>query len=135
MFPLSLMSPVCFTFSSRSPAFTIAHQYSRTTELESEPVGEDTISHRQCYLQKAPARQLPKINCVPLLQLTGEASVHVTYDHCLIEFLKQAGGSPEWIQLADIGIKGNGHFMHVEKNNLEVADVVKKWIEKRSGSA
>lgn len=66
---------------------------------------------------------------MPLLQLTGEASVHATYDHCLIQFLKQAGGDPEWIQLADIGIKGNGHFLHVEKNNLEIAAVVLDWIQ------
>jgi len=99
------------------------------TDLKYHAVGNDTIAHRNCYLQQEPARKLPKINSVPLLQLTSEASVHATYDHCLIQFLKQAGGEPEWIQLADIGIHGNGHFMHVEKNNLQIAAVVLDWIK------
>ncbi|KAJ4253927.1 hypothetical protein NW762_010325 [Fusarium torreyae] len=102
------------------------------SELESESVGDETLAHRNCYLQTEPARKLPNINKVPYLLLTGEASVHVTYDHCVIEFLKQAGGKPEWIKLADIGIKGNGHFLHVEKNNLEIASLVNDWIQKRT---
>jgi hypothetical protein len=60
--------------------------------------------------------------------LTGEASVHITYDHCAIDFLKQAGGKPEWIKLSEWGIKGNGHFLHVEKNNLQIAGLVDAWI-------
>ncbi|KAM0231969.1 hypothetical protein ACHAP5_010902 [Fusarium lateritium] len=97
-------------------------------ELESESVGNETLAHRNCYLQVEPARKLPQINKVPYLLLTGEASVHVTYDHCVIDFLKQAGGKPEWIKLADRGIKGNGHFLHVEKNNLKIAGIVDTWI-------
>lgn len=61
--------------------------------------------------------------------LTGEASVHITYDHCAVDFLKQAGGKPEWIKLAEWGIKGNGHFLHVEKNNLQIAALVDAWIK------
>lgn len=60
--------------------------------------------------------------------MTGEASIHITYDHCVIDFLKQAGGKPEWIKLANWGIKGNGHFLHVEKNNLKIAGLVEAWI-------
>jgi hypothetical protein len=57
--------------------------------------------------------------------------VHITYDHCIIDYLKQVGADPEWIKLSDIGIKGNAHFMHLEKNNGEVAGVVLDWIERR----
>ncbi|KAM0193851.1 hypothetical protein ACHAPQ_010662 [Fusarium lateritium] len=99
------------------------------SELESESVGNETLAHRNCYLQVEPARKLPQINKVPYLLLTGEASVHVTYDHCVIDFLKQAGGKPEWIKLANRGIKGNGHFLHVEKNNLKIAGLVDAWIK------
>ncbi|KAF7557649.1 hypothetical protein G7Z17_g561 [Cylindrodendrum hubeiense] len=107
---------------------------SSSSELEYESVGNETLAHRNCYLQKEPARTLPKINKVPYLLLTGEASVHVTYDHCVIDFLKQAGGSPEWIKLADKGIHGNGHFLHVEKNNLQIAALAEAWIQKKTYS-
>lgn len=82
-------------------------------------------------MQEEPARKLPNIAKVPYLMLTSEASVHVTYDHCLINYLKQVGANPEWIKLADIGIKGNGHFMHLEKNNDEIAAVVLHWMREK----
>ncbi|KAL0941411.1 uncharacterized protein CTRU02_204174 [Colletotrichum truncatum] len=111
------------------PAVTDASEF--TDKIES--VGQETLALRNCYRQKEPARQLPKISSVPYVALTGEASVHITYDHCIIDYLKQAGGNPEWIKLGDIGIKGNGHFGHVEKNNLDIASVVHKWIKKQQG--
>jgi pimeloyl-ACP methyl ester carboxylesterase len=101
------------------------------SELQQVIVGNDTLALRNCHLQAEPARKLPKISSVPYLCLTGQASVHTTYDHCVIDFLKQAGGSPDWIKLADLNITGNGHFMHLEKNNLEIAKVVNNWIQRK----
>ncbi|GKT49590.1 putative secreted lipase [Colletotrichum spaethianum] len=100
-------------------------------ELETEVVGNDTLALRSCHRQKEPARKLPKIASVPYLMVTTEASVHVTYDHCTVDYLKQVGGEPEWIKLGDIGIHGNGHFMHLEKNSLEIAEVVNSWIQEK----
>ncbi|KAI1843861.1 hypothetical protein JX266_009917 [Neoarthrinium moseri] len=100
-----------------------------SSELQTESVGNETMAKRNCYRQKEPARQLPNISSVPYLMVTAEASVHITYDHCIIDYLKQVGGSPDWIKLSDVGIKGNAHFMHIEKNNLEIAAVVEGWIE------
>ncbi|KAK2028436.1 alpha/beta-hydrolase [Colletotrichum zoysiae] len=107
--------------------------FSSSAELNAsiESVGEETLALRNCYRQKEPARKLPKIASVPYLALTGEASVHITYDHCIIDYLKQVGGRPEWIKLGDIGIKGNGHLLHLEKNSLEIAEVVHTWIQKQ----
>ncbi|KAK2607480.1 hypothetical protein N8I77_006148 [Diaporthe amygdali] len=99
------------------------------SELVQVEVGNDTLAHRSCHLQAEPARQLPKISAVKYLLITSEASVHITYDHCTIQYLKQTGGNPEWIRLADRGIHGNGHFMHLELNNLEIAVVVDDWIQ------
>ena len=62
--------------------------------------------------------------------VTGEASFHAPTDHCYAKLLKQAGVQATWIRLADVGIHGNGHAMMLEKNNLEVADVLYKWIAK-----
>ncbi len=106
---------------------------SSPTELVTETVGNATTALRQCIQQVEPARQLPNIASVPYLMITGEASVHATYDHCIVDYLKQVGAKPEWIKLSNIGIKGNGHFMHLEKNNKQIADVVLKWIAKREG--
>jgi hypothetical protein len=63
--------------------------------------------------------------------ITGEASPHITYDHCIINYLEQAGVRPEWIKLGDVGIHGNGHFSYLEKNSLEIAALVDRWMSSR----
>ncbi|KAL1651894.1 hypothetical protein SLS58_000017 [Diplodia intermedia] len=104
-------------------------------ELNTTSVGEDTLAKRSCLMQAEPARQLPKIASVPYIALTGEASPHMTYDHCIIDYLEQAGGSPEWIKLGEIGIHGNGHFGFLELNSHDIAGVVHQWIQNRTISA
>jgi hypothetical protein len=112
-----------------------SHKYHSTNtesiELVIESVGEDTLERRNCYQQVEPARRLPNISSVPYLGLSGEAGPHRTHGHCIINYLKQVGGSPEYIELADVGIKGNGHFMHLEQNSLEIARLVEGWIVDR----
>lgn len=84
----------------------------------------------RCWEQKSPGRQLPNLQKVPILVVTSEASYHRAYDHCTVKYLEQAGVHVTWIKLADIGIHGNGHMMMLEKNNLEIAAVMSRWIEK-----
>ena len=84
----------------------------------------------KCWMQKDPARQLPNLQKIPILIVTSEASYHAAYDHCTMKYLEQVGVRPTWIKLADIGIHGNGHMMMLEKNNLEIAAVLARWLAK-----
>ena len=84
----------------------------------------------RCWLQKAPARQLPNLQKVPVLILTSESSYHAAYDHCTVKYLDQAGVHATWTRLAEIGIRGNGHMMMLEKNNMEIAAAISRWLEK-----
>lgn len=43
---------------------------------------------------------------------------------------RKAGENSTVVQLPEIGIKGNSHFMFQERNNKELADVVESWIRK-----
>jgi pimeloyl-ACP methyl ester carboxylesterase len=95
--------------------------------LQEKPDGPDLA---RCWEQKSPARQLPRLRGTPILVLTAEASYHAPYDHCTVKYLEQAGVHPTWVKLADIGIHGNGHMMMLEKNNLEIAQVMAKWLSK-----
>jgi len=83
-----------------------------------------------CWAQKAPARQLPNLQKMPILVLTAEASYHAPYDHCTVRYLEQAGVKPTAIRLVDSGIRGNSHVMMLEKNNKEIAAVIANWLEK-----
>jgi pimeloyl-ACP methyl ester carboxylesterase len=82
----------------------------------------------RCWTQKSPARTLPNLQKLPILILTAEASYHAPYDHCTVKYLEQAGAHPVWMKLADIGIHGNGHMMMIEKNSLEIAGVLARWL-------
>lgn len=84
-----------------------------------------------CWLQSEPARQLPNLQNIPILIVTAEASYHAPYDHCTSLFLKQAGVEHDFVRLADVGIRGNGHMMMLEKNNLEIAAYFRQWLEKK----
>jgi hypothetical protein len=42
----------------------------------------------------------------------------------------QAGVKPEFVRLPDVGIRGNGHMMMLEKNNLEIAAYLAEWTRK-----
>jgi pimeloyl-ACP methyl ester carboxylesterase len=95
-------------------------------ERQSLPDAPDLV---RCWLQQEPARQLTKLKNVPLLILIAEASYHATYDHCTAAYLTQAGVKNTTIRLADIGIRGNGHMMMLEKNSDRIAEVMLDWLK------
>ena len=39
-----------------------------------------------------------------------------------------AGGTAKFMYLPALGIKGNGHMMMMEKNNLQIADLIIDWL-------
>jgi pimeloyl-ACP methyl ester carboxylesterase len=84
-----------------------------------------------CMRQAAPARRLPNLVGIPIAILTGEASYHAVYDHCTANYLAQAGVANEHIRLERKGIRGNGHGMPNERNNLEMAALVAGWLKSK----
>jgi pimeloyl-ACP methyl ester carboxylesterase len=94
-----------------------------------EPVADrpDVV---RCELQAEPARQLPRLQGIPMLILVGEASFIAPREHCPSKYLKQAGVDNTFVRLEDVGIHGNGHMMMIEKNNLEIAAFIQGWLEK-----
>ena len=85
-------------------------------------------SSSECVLQASPARKLKNISKVPVLLVTSEAGYHAVYDRCTVEYLRQAGVGVEWLNLPAEGIRGNGHFMFLERNSEEIAGRVERWI-------
>ncbi|HZM46867.1 MAG TPA: alpha/beta hydrolase [Burkholderiales bacterium] len=111
--------PLAFTPAAAAPS-------DLKFERQAEPDGPGLVC---CWLQAGPARQLANLRGIPVLILTSEASYHAAYDHCTSRFLRQAGVEHDFVRLADVGIRGNGHMMMLEKNNLEIAAFLQKWIE------
>ena len=82
----------------------------------------------KCMLQAEPARKLTNLQNVPVLVFAAEASYHAIYDHCTAKYLKQAGVKTDFVRLEDVGIKGNGHMVMIEKNNLDIAAMIAGWL-------
>jgi pimeloyl-ACP methyl ester carboxylesterase len=80
-------------------------------------------------MQKPPARALVNLKHIPVVIVAAEASYHQVYDHCTAKYLNQAGVKAEYIRLQDKGIRGNGHMVMLEKNNLEVARLLDDWTQ------
>ncbi|KAL7268389.1 hypothetical protein RUND412_008989 [Rhizina undulata] len=100
-------------------------------EIEKVRVKSTEVGRSDCLLQKEPARVWPRLRDIPVAVVTSEASYHAVYDHCIVGFLKQVGiRSVDSIRLEELGVRGNGHMMMLEKNNLEVAQVLDSWVEK-----
>jgi pimeloyl-ACP methyl ester carboxylesterase len=83
----------------------------------------------RCWVQPEPARQLPNLKGIPILIVVSEASYHAPYDHCTAKFLTQASVANTFVRLPSVGIRGNGHMMMLEKNNLEIAAFLTKWAK------
>src|SRR5207253_3042032 len=52
------------------------------------------------------------------------------YDGDSVAYLRKAGCTVEHIKLAERGIRGNAHFMMMEKNSREVLQPILDWMEK-----
>jgi hypothetical protein len=81
----------------------------------------------RCFTQAEPARKLPNLAGIPILILTSEASYHAPYDHCTSKWLEQAGAKNTFVRLADRNIRGNGHMMMLEKDNLDISAFLRRW--------
>ncbi len=81
-----------------------------------------------CWMQEGQPRHLVNLAGIPTLVLTSEASYHAPYDHCTVNYLAAAGVPATHIRLAELGIRGNGHMMMLEKNNLDIAALIERWM-------
>ena len=76
------------------------------------------------------ARKLVAVSERPILYLAAEASFYAPYNHCTVAYLKQADVKLDYVQLAEIGLRGNGHMMMMEKNSDAIAQVIADWLAK-----
>jgi pimeloyl-ACP methyl ester carboxylesterase len=82
----------------------------------------------RCWLQAGRPHELVNLKRVPQLMVTAEASFHAPWDHCNAAFLRQAGVKVDYVRLEQRGIHGNGHMMMLEKNNLQIAALIARWL-------
>jgi pimeloyl-ACP methyl ester carboxylesterase len=82
------------------------------------------------FLQTEPARRLPNLRNTRVVFVTADSSFASPGNPGGVAFLKQAGVQAEELRLSNLGIKGNGHMMMVEKNSRQVLQPIIDWIGK-----
>ena len=100
------------------------------SELVFEKVRPKSPNFVGCWQQAEPARQLANMAQTPILVVGGEASFYRPYNYCTARYLEQGGLNPDFYDLGDMGIHGNGHSMMLEKNSDDVANLIAEWLEK-----
>ena len=83
-----------------------------------------------CWIQQEPAHQLVNLKEIPVLEVSGEASYHRPYSHCVAKWLNQAGVKAKFVRLEDVGLRGNGHQFMSEKNSAGIAKFFMNWLDK-----
>jgi hypothetical protein len=76
---------------------------------------------------------------VPILVLFGDHLVDqaigtnwlTAFNNCkaFITRINGAHGNAQMLYPPDLGIHGNSHMIMLDKNNLQIADLVLKWID------
>jgi hypothetical protein len=100
---------------------------------ELRPVREekaDGPDHIPCWIQQEPAHKLVNLEGIPVLEVSGEASYHRPYSHCVAKWLNQAGVKATYVRLEDVGLPGNGHQMMSEKNSAGISKFFMSWLDK-----
>lgn len=131
VFP-ALIQPITNVYHAlrTTPPVTYDPPLASANDLKKEIASSDPASNYTCYKQAEPARKLANLSKFPIFMVTSQSSYHAVYDNCTAQYLAQAGVDIEHVRLEDLGIYGNGHMMFMEKNNLDVADVVLEWLDK-----
>ena len=77
---------------------TVTSQSPLQFEQQAKPERRDLA---RCWRQKEPARKLVAVGDRPVMVLEAEASFYAGYNHCNVEYLRQAGVPVTFIKLAD----------------------------------
>jgi hypothetical protein len=94
---------------------------------EEKSDGPDLIP---CWIQMEPAHKLVNLQGIPVLEVSGEASYHRPYSHCVAKWLNQAGVKTIFVRLEDVGLPGNGHQMMSERNSAGISKFFMSWLDK-----
>ncbi|EEU7749493.1 hypothetical protein HED96_002905 [Salmonella enterica] len=88
--------------------------------------------------------QVTRLSTIPLLVVYGDHLTASTElpgngagwmqrkDECntLVSRFRAKGGHADMFYLPDMGIHGNSHMMMMDKNNLQISELIKKWLNK-----
>jgi hypothetical protein len=104
------------------PPETVCHPYGLAIgHLSYEPAADLSDLLQWRAPENAGRWRLANLAGVPITLVSGEASYHRASDLEMSEFLTAMGVENQLLALEDLGIRGNGHMMMLEKNSDRIA--------------
>jgi pimeloyl-ACP methyl ester carboxylesterase len=100
--------------------------------ITAAPITVDPAAASAAELGGGP-RRLPNLAGLPIAVVSAEASPFVHFHDDMVAFLDAAGCDVESLRLADAGVRGNGHAMMLERNNVEALEPIARWVEAKVG--
>jgi hypothetical protein len=88
-------------------------------------------------------QDIAKLATVPILFEFNDhldqqpAGVLASFNNCkaLVAKINAAGGNATMLWPPALGIHGNSHMVMLDKNNLQIADLILKWIDDNVGKS
>ncbi|MBO0714260.1 MAG: alpha/beta fold hydrolase, partial [Acidimicrobiales bacterium] len=135
--PFARRGPFALPWGLTASPVTYDPPVSDPAELELEDVPPGVVpggsgatpGEGRWTLQRDPPRRLPNLAKVPIAIVTAERSRLRASSLAAMAYLRQAGCSVTHLDLAELGILGNGHFMLLEKNRAAVLGAILRWVE------
>jgi pimeloyl-ACP methyl ester carboxylesterase len=92
------------------------------------PLSADDVSK---HFRKVPTLVVSGDNTAGSKTLNGDERRRLCTQ--TVEALRAAGGKGKFLILPEAGLKGNSHMMMMDKNNLQIADLIIGWIGEVAG--
>lgn len=106
-------------------------------DLQTVPEPVPGSVHGDGRLFAEPAPRLPNLAGIPIAVVTARSSRFAAAGLPTVTVLRQAGCAAELLPLEEHGADGYGHMMMIERDNIEIAALLDRWLENRvrSGGA
>jgi pimeloyl-ACP methyl ester carboxylesterase len=97
-----------------------------------------------CRARQFTDQQIATLAAIPILVVFGDHldvptgmpgfSWQNAYDDCkaFVARVNAARGAAEMLYPPDLGIRGNSHMIMQDRNNLQIADLILRWIDRRA---
>lgn len=99
------------------------------------------IEPGSCRSSEFTDEEVASLATVPMLVVFGDhldaqtgtpVSWQAAFDDCrsFVERVRAAGGDAEMLHPPALGIRGNSHMIMMDRNNLQIADLILAWIDR-----
>ncbi|MEK6950697.1 MAG: alpha/beta fold hydrolase [Nanoarchaeota archaeon] len=104
-------------------------EYFNSLAALSPHLANERVNYKDSQLRINP-RQLP---LVKILIVTGDSDPRHSKeaDKSIVAFFRRHYIKAEHYWLPDFGITGNGHLLMIERNNLDIAELIYRWLQEK----